>query len=124
MHASEQCSAFRIRIEGSNQLFFQHSSRLNEEATVNGLVGHANALVIRIWIFSHPEICSGDQSCISLLATIFCNFTWMARRHDFGRKANSQAWDGLQGCPQASFPLSSMDEAYSLPGPLLCASLN
>jgi hypothetical protein len=43
------------------------------------------------WIFSHPEICSGDQSKISLLATIFCSFSWMARRHRFGRKADSQA---------------------------------
>ena len=32
------------------------------------------------WIFSHPEICSGDQSNISLLATTFCNLTWIARR--------------------------------------------
>ena len=44
------------------------------------------------WIFSHPEICSGDQSRISLLATILCNFTCMARRHALGRKADSQAW--------------------------------
>ena len=40
----------------------------------------------------HPETCSGDQSRISLLATIFRNFTWMARRHGFGRKADTQAW--------------------------------
>jgi hypothetical protein len=26
------------------------------------------------WIFSHPEICSGDQSRISLLATTFRTF--------------------------------------------------
>ncbi|HMD07551.1 MAG TPA: hypothetical protein VKH63_08455 [Candidatus Acidoferrum sp.] len=32
----------------SNQLFFQRSPRLNEQATVNGLVGHAQALVIGI----------------------------------------------------------------------------
>src|SRR5271169_1743129 len=43
------------------------------------------------WIFSHPEICSGDQSKISLLATTFCNLPWMARRHGLGRKAESQA---------------------------------
>src|SRR5580658_1996180 len=30
----------------SNQLFFQHSPRLDEQATVNGLVGHAHALVM------------------------------------------------------------------------------
>ena len=30
------------------QLFLQHSSRLNEQATVNGFVGHAHALVIGI----------------------------------------------------------------------------
>ena len=28
------------------------------------------------WIFSYPKICSGDQSKISLLATIVCN--WIA----------------------------------------------
>src|SRR6266404_1776676 len=32
----------------SNQLFFQRSPRLNEQATVNGLVGHAQALVMGI----------------------------------------------------------------------------
>src|ERR1700693_1913469 len=30
------------------QLFFQHSARLDEQATVNGLVGHAQALVVGI----------------------------------------------------------------------------
>ena len=43
------------------------------------------------WIFSHPETCSGDQSKISLLATMFRKFTRMATRHRFGRKADSQA---------------------------------
>src|SRR6266852_5223780 len=43
------------------------------------------------WIFSHPEICSGDQSNISLLATIFCNLTWIASKQRLGRKADSQA---------------------------------
>ena len=43
------------------------------------------------WIFSHPEICSGDQSRISLLATIVRNFSWMARRHTLGRRADFQA---------------------------------
>src|SRR5258708_8846645 len=33
------------------QLFLQHSSRLNEQATVNGFVGHAQALVIGILDF-------------------------------------------------------------------------
>jgi hypothetical protein len=32
----------------SNQLFLQHSSRLNEQATVNRFVGHAHTLVIEI----------------------------------------------------------------------------
>src|ERR1700722_3987674 len=31
-----------------NQLFFQHSSRLNEQAAVNGFVRHAHALVLGI----------------------------------------------------------------------------
>src|SRR6266702_1530192 len=43
------------------------------------------------WIFSHPEICSGDQSNISLLATTFCNLTWIASRHRLGRKADPPA---------------------------------
>src|SRR5258708_405198 len=38
------------------------------------------------WIFSQPEICCGDQSRISLLATIFCSFTWIARRQRLGAK--------------------------------------
>ena len=32
----------------SNQLLFQHSARLNEQAAVNGFVGHAQALVVGI----------------------------------------------------------------------------
>src|SRR5258707_15712252 len=44
-------------------------------------------------IFNHPEICSGDQSRISLLATIVRSFPWVARRHVLGRKADSQAWE-------------------------------
>ena len=32
-------------------------------------------------ILSRPEICSGDQSNISLLATMFRNFRLTARRH-------------------------------------------
>jgi hypothetical protein len=32
----------------SNQLFFQYSPRLNEQAAVNGLVGHAYTLVMGI----------------------------------------------------------------------------
>ena len=43
------------------------------------------------WIFNHPEICSGDQSRISLLAPMFRNFTWMERRQRLGRTADSQA---------------------------------
>jgi hypothetical protein len=42
-------------------------------------------------IFSHPEICSGDQSRISLLATIVRSFLCKARRHVFGRRAELQA---------------------------------
>jgi len=38
-------------------------------------------------VFSQPEICSGDQSNSSLLATISCSFSWIARRQGFGRKA-------------------------------------
>ncbi len=41
--------------------------------------------------FNHAEICSGDQSRISLLATIVRSFSSMARRHTLGRRADSQA---------------------------------
>jgi hypothetical protein len=37
-----------LRPQVVHQLFFQHSTRLNEQATVNGFVGHAHALVIGI----------------------------------------------------------------------------
>src|SRR5438445_13716289 len=43
------------------------------------------------WVVSHPEICSGDQSNSSLLATMFRNLRVTARRHCLGRKADSQA---------------------------------
>jgi len=37
-----------LRPQVVHQLFFQYSPRLNEQATVNGFVGHAQALVIGI----------------------------------------------------------------------------
>src|SRR5260370_3417133 len=74
-----------------HQLLFQHAPRLEEQASVNGLVGHAPALVIGILCLSHPEICSGDQSNTSLLATIFRNLRWLARRHLLGRNPDPQA---------------------------------
>src|SRR4030095_10168859 len=43
------------------------------------------------WVFSQPEICFGDQSRISLLATTFRNFRLMERRQRLGRKADCQA---------------------------------
>src|ERR1700722_13960219 len=43
------------------------------------------------WVFSQPEICFGDQSRISLLATMFCNFGLVERRQCLGRKADYQA---------------------------------
>ena len=42
-------------------------------------------------LFNHPEICSGDQSRMSLLATIIRSFLRRARRHGVGRRADSQA---------------------------------
>src|SRR5580704_11454554 len=47
-----------LRPQMVHQLFFQCSPRLNEQATVNRFVGHAQAL----GVFSHPEICSGATS--------------------------------------------------------------
>src|SRR5580704_12321534 len=75
-----------------HQLFFQHSARLDEQATVNGLVGHAHPLVLGILRLQQPEICLGDQSKISLLVTTSRNLGCRARRHFLGRKADSQAW--------------------------------
>jgi hypothetical protein len=40
---------------------------------------------------NHFEICSGDQSRISLLATIVRSFLWRASRHGLGRRADFQA---------------------------------
>ncbi len=37
-----------LRPQVVHQLFFQHSPRLNEQAAVNGLVGHAHALIVGI----------------------------------------------------------------------------
>src|SRR5277367_2262843 len=37
-----------LRPQVCQQLFFQHSARLDEQATVNGLVGHAQALILGI----------------------------------------------------------------------------
>jgi len=41
--------------------------------------------------FSHPAICSGDQSRLSLRATITCNLGCTASRHGFGRRASFHA---------------------------------
>ncbi len=37
-----------LRAQLVQQLFFQHSAGLNEQAAIDGFVGHAQALVIRI----------------------------------------------------------------------------
>jgi hypothetical protein len=74
-----------------NQLLFQHSSSLDKQTTVEGLVGHAHALVAGIGRFSQPEICCGDQFWISLLATIKRRFRCMASRQALGRRANIHA---------------------------------
>ncbi|HEY6385010.1 MAG TPA: hypothetical protein VIX91_04935, partial [Candidatus Acidoferrum sp.] len=74
-----------------NQLLFQHSAGLDEQATVNGLVRQRILSSLGYWVVSHPEICSGDQSNSSLLATISRSCSWIASRHRFGRKAESQA---------------------------------
>src|ERR1700758_3178121 len=43
------------------------------------------------WVFSQPEICFGDQSRISLLATMLRNCRLLERRQGLGRKADCQA---------------------------------
>ena len=42
-------------------------------------------------LFNQPEICSGDQSRISLLITIVRSFLCLASRQVLGRRANFQA---------------------------------
>src|ERR1700738_907743 len=56
-------------------------------------------------VFSHPEICSGDQSNTSLAATISRNLRFPARRHLFARNAD------FQGC------LSALRVRYAEPPP-------
>src|SRR4029077_2091612 len=55
-------------------------------------------------VFSHPEICSGDQSKISLLVTTSRNLGCRARRHFLGRKADSQAWSSAACARQVGRP--------------------
>jgi len=43
------------------------------------------------WVFSQPKNLLGDQSRISLLATMFRDFRWMERRQRSGLKADCQA---------------------------------
>src|SRR5580704_19319721 len=43
------------------------------------------------WVFSQSEICFGDQSRFSLLATMSRNFTLLESRQRLGRKADCQA---------------------------------
>jgi hypothetical protein len=56
------------------------------------------------WVFSQPEICFGDQSRISLLATMFRNFRLMERRQRLGRKAdfNPESLHALPVIPSAA----------------------
>src|SRR5215470_10544150 len=44
-----------LRAQAVQQLFFQYSSRLNEQAAVNGLVGHSHAPVIGILGLQPPR---------------------------------------------------------------------
>jgi hypothetical protein len=44
---------------------------------------------------SHPETCSGDQSNISLLATMFCSFSCRARRLRFDRNTLAERTPNL-----------------------------
>ena len=74
-----------------HQFLFQHPAGLNEETSIDRLVRHSQALVVRKLIFSQPEICSGDQSNSSLLATMRHSFRLLASKHFLGRSADRQA---------------------------------
>src|ERR1700730_6839556 len=74
------------------QLFFQHSARLDEQAAEMVSWDTRIPSSLGYSVFSHPEICLGDQSKISLLVTTSRNLGCRARRHFLGRKADSQAW--------------------------------
>jgi len=45
-----------------NELFFQYSTRLNKEATVNSLVGHAQAICIEA-VSADPHTIDSDKRC-------------------------------------------------------------
>jgi len=45
-----------------NQLFFQHSAGVNEQAAMDGLVRYAHRLILGKLVLQHLEICSGDHS--------------------------------------------------------------
>ena len=69
------CRSDRMRHCGREMLYqflFPALPRAcHEQAAINRFVGHAQAHAsLGYWFFNHPEICSGDQSKISLLATI------------------------------------------------------
>jgi hypothetical protein len=64
---------------------------LNEQASVNGFLGHTHALIIGVLGFQPAGNLLGDQSSISLLATMSRNFRLMERRQPLGRKADCQA---------------------------------
>jgi len=86
----DQQSAWRST-KWLQQLLLKRSTGLNEQASLNGFVGRAHTLIIGILGFQPSEICSGDQSRISLLATTFRNFRLMERRQRLGRRADCQA---------------------------------
>ncbi len=68
---------------------------LNEQASVNGFVGHTHALIIGVLDFQPSGDGFGDQSRISLLNDVPKSV--MERRQRLGRKADCQACRPLDG---------------------------
>jgi len=93
--------AWLVWAEVSRTDFLDMSSKWKSEGRVNGplfwALGKRIAWDTRMLgssgyrFFSHPEICSGDQSRTSLLATMFRNLRFVANRQRFGRNAEIQA---------------------------------
>ena len=79
-------------LNGSTQHFLEVYSQASENLKFVVGVGLSATLPSSgYWVFSQPEICLGDQSRISLLATMSRNFRLMERRQRLGRKADCQA---------------------------------
>ena len=80
-----------LRPQVVQQLFFQCSPGLNEQATVNRFVGHAQALVSGILVLQPPGNLLGRPVQDQSTRTMSRSLRFLASRQLFGRKAETQA---------------------------------